>query len=518
MTRKIVIAGGGTAGWMAASYLRATLGEQVSVTVVESGAISTIGVGEATFSTIRHFFTTIGLEEHEWMPECHATYKLGIRFRNWRRPGHDFYHPFERPTTVAGHTLQEWWLRLRPSERFDRDCFALARLMDDKRSPHTLDGRLFDAEDTKKLPPGTRSSMAQEDTQYPYAYHFDASLLAAFLMRRATAGGVTRIVDTIQHVERDATGITGLVTGEHGTVTGDLYIDCTGFRGLLINQAMEEPLVSFQEFLPNDRAVALRVPTDVEKNGIAPYTTATAMENGWMWTIPLFERLGMGYVYAGDYCTPEEAERELREAAGPQARDLEANHIRMRIGRSRRSWVGNCVAIGLASGFVEPLESTGIFFIQHGIEQLVRHFPDGPVDPVRAEHYNAVVGRAIDGICEFLAFHYYSAQRTDNPYWKATKERPLPGDLQERVRLWQTDLPDENSIYPHYHGFEPYSWSTLLLGMGGVPAVQRPLVDMLDAGPAEREFARIRESARKAASALPSQYEYFASMRAGATG
>jgi 2-polyprenyl-6-methoxyphenol hydroxylase-like FAD-dependent oxidoreductase len=517
VSKNVVIAGGGTAGWMAASYLQATLGDEVSVTVVESGAISTIGVGEATFSTIRHFFTSIGLDEHEWMPECHATYKLGIRFRDWRHPGHDFYHPFERPTSVMGHTLQEWWLRLRPSERFDRDCFALSTLCDAMRSPHTLEGRLFDADD-KKLPSGMRTTLADEDTQYPYAYHFDAALLAAFLMRRATARGVTRVVDTIEQVLRDGQGITGLVTREHGTVTGDLYVDCTGFRGLLINQAMEEPVVSFQEFLPNDRAVALRVPTDIEKDGIAPYTTATAMENGWMWTIPLFGRNGMGYVYAGEFCTPEEAERELRAAAGPGAQDLEANHIRMRIGRSRRSWVGNCVAIGLASGFVEPLESTGIFFIQHGIEQLVRFFPGREIDPVRTEQYNKVVSRAIDGICEFLAFHYYTARRADNPYWKATKERPLPGDLQERVRLWRTDLPDEESIYPHYHGFEPYSWSTLLLGMGGVPVTQRPLVDLLDAGPAEREFGRIRQRARQAVSDLPSQYEYFASMRAGTAG
>lgn len=185
----------------------------------------------------------------------------------------------------------------------------------------------------------------------------------------------------------------------------------------------------------------------------------------------------------------------------------------MRIGRSRRSWVGNCVAIGLASGFVEPLESTGIFFIQHGIEQLVKHFPDERTDPALIEHYNQVVGRVIDGVREFLAFHYFTAARTDNVYWKATKERELPGDLAERVRLWRRKLPDAESVYPYYHGFEPYSWSTLLLGLGGLPTTQRPIVDMLDPGPAEREFERLRRRTAQATAELPSQYEYFAHMR-----
>jgi glycine/D-amino acid oxidase-like deaminating enzyme len=514
MTKQVVIAGGGTAGWMTAAYLHASFGGQVRVTVIESGAIPAIGVGEATFSTIRHFFSSIGLAEQDWMPACNATYKLGIRFRNWRHLGHDFYHPFERPTTVSGHTLQEWWLRCRPSERFDRDIFMIAALCDTMRSPHTRGGRLFEADDVM-LVPGTRSTLADEDTQYPYAYHFDAALLADYLMRRTTALGVHRIVDTIEHCSRDESGITGLMTKEHGIITGDLYIDCTGFRGLLLNQAMQEPVISFQRYLPNDRAVALRVPRDIERDGIAPYTTATAMEAGWMWTIPLYGRDGMGYVYASDFCTPEEAETTLRAAAGPGAENLEANHIRMRIGRSRRSWVGNCVAIGLASGFVEPLESTGIFFIQHGIEQLVKHFPGAGIVPIRVQHYNERVGRAIDGICEFLSFHYYGSARADNEYWKAAKERELPGDLEERVRLWQTDLPDVESIYPYYHGFEPYSWNTLLIGLGGIPVRQRPVVDMLDAAPAEREFALLRERAARAVASLPSQYEYFAAMRAG---
>src|SRR5579859_1064162 len=198
MIKKVVIAGGGTAGWMTAAYLQASFGDQLSITVVESGAISTIGVGEATFRTIRHYFSSIGRAEQEWMPECNATYKLGIRFRNWRHDGHDFYHPFERPTTVDGYTLQEWWLRLRPSERFDRDTFTIAALCDNLRSPHLPDGRLFEADD-ETLAPGTRSTLADEDTQYPYAYHFDAALLFYFNDTPTTGRGVQRVVDSIEH-------------------------------------------------------------------------------------------------------------------------------------------------------------------------------------------------------------------------------------------------------------------------------------------------------------------------------
>ncbi|MFD3581568.1 tryptophan halogenase family protein [Streptomyces sp. NPDC058683] len=512
MKKTVVIAGGGTAGWMTAAYLQASFADQISVTVVESQAISTIGVGEATFSTIRHFFSYIGLEERDWMPACNATYKLGIRFENWRHPGHDFYHPFERFSKVDGYPLPEWWLRNAPSERFDRDCFVIANLCDTMRAPYSLEGRLFDADD-EALGAGSRTTLAEQDTQYPYAYHFDAALLADYLMKRTTARGVRRVVDSIVDVRRDERGIAGLVTQEHGTVEADLYIDCTGFRGLLINKALEEPFTSFQKYLPNDRAVALRVPADIERNGIAPYTTATAMDAGWKWTIPLFGRIGTGYVYASDYCSPEEAEKALREACGPAAADLEANHIRMRIGRTRNSWVGNCVAIGLASGFVEPLESTGIFFIQHGIEQLVKHFPGERIDPTLVEHYNQVVGRCIDGIAEFLAFHYYAAARTDNAYWRATKERELPGRLAERIELWRSKLPDAESVYPYYHGFEPYSYVALLLGLGGIKTRSRAVIDLLDDGAATAEFDRLAGQARRAQAELPSQYEYFAHMR-----
>jgi tryptophan 6-halogenase len=509
MLEDVVIVGGGTSGWMTASYLSATFGERLSVTVVESARVDAIGVGEATFSTVRHFFEYLGQTERDWMPACNATYKLAIRFENWREQGHHFYHPFERHRVVDGFTLTDWWLCNPPSNRFDKDCFLIGTLCDNEKSPRYLDGSLFEKSlDEKGL---YRTTLAEQNTQFPYAYHFDASLLADFLRDYAVRHGVKHVVDDVVDVAVDKRGwITQVTTSQRGDLAGDLFVDCTGFRGLLINQAIGEPFESYQETLPNDSAVALRVPVDMECDGLRPCTTATAQEAGWIWTIPLFGRIGTGYVYASDYCTPEQAERTLREFVGPAAADLEANHIRMRIGRCNRSWVHNCVAVGLSSGFVEPLESTGIFFIQHAIEQLVKHFPDADWDENLRDSYNRVVNRCMDGVHEFLVLHYYAAARADNDYWRDTTTRKIPNSLAERIQQWQTKLPDTESIYPHYHGFEPYSYVCMLLGLGGIPLKPSPALRLLDDSSARREFQLLAEQARDLERSLPTHYEYFA--------
>jgi len=515
MVRSVVIMGGGTAGWMTATYLRAAFGDRISVTLVESPDVPTIGVGEATFSTIRHFFDYLGLAEPEWMPECGATYKLAIRFENWREPGHYFYHPFERLRVQGGFTLADWWLKLgkRP---FDRECFLLPLLCEQKRAPKRMDGQLFEEslDDGGEQP--RRTTMSEQDTQFPYAYQFDATLLARFLADYGTRRGVRRVLDKVVDVGRRENGwISHLVTREHGELHGDLFVDCTGFRGMLINKTLGEPFQSYQDYLPNDRAVALRVPADGERDGIRPYTTATAMDAGWIWTIPLVHRNGTGYVYAEEFCSPEEAERTLRRFVGPAAEDAEANHIRMRVGRTRDAWAGNCVAVGLSGGFVEPLESTGIFFIQQAIEQLVKHFPDERWDPALRTGFNRSMARCLDGVRDFLVLHYRCAARADTPYWKATKERAVPPELAERLELWSARLPDESNVNPYYHGFEPYSYNVMLLGLGGhLPSRHRPALDLLgDDEPALKEFDLVGRQARELAAQLPGQYEYLAAMR-----
>ncbi|NRQ35156.1 tryptophan 7-halogenase [Nonomuraea sp. NN258] len=514
MIKSVVIVGGGTAGWMSATYLKAAFGDRVAVTLVESDRVSTIGVGEATFSTVRHFFDYLGLEEREWMPRCSASFKLAIRFQDWRRIGHHFYHPFERLPVADGFTLADWWLQAGVrDDRFDKQCYITPWLCEAQRSPRLLDGSLFAGGLDGSL---GRSTLAEQRDQFPYAYHFDADLLAKFLAEYGTARGVTHIVDDVVDVGQDERGwITHVRTKEHGDLAGELFVDCTGFRGMLINKTLGEPFESFQDVLPNNRAVSLRVPR-APGAGVNPYTKATAQGAGWIWTIPLSERDGTGYVYSDEFCTPEEAERTLREFAAPGMEDLEANHIRMRIGRNRRSWVANCVAIGLSSAFVEPLESTGIFFIQHGIEQLVKYFPDQRWDPVLSDCYNNRVAHAVDGVKEFLVLHYRAAGRDDTPYWKEAKIRRMPDGLQERLAVAATTLLDDATIYPAYHGFETYSWNTMLLGLGMEPAGPRPALAHLDPKRALEEFAGVRRNAERLVAALPSCEDYLATIHAKA--
>jgi tryptophan halogenase len=323
------------------------------------------------------------------------------------------------------------------------------------------------------------------------------------------------VVDDVAEVKlREDGGIASVVTQEHGEIKGDLFVDCTGFRGLLINKALGEPFVSFNDTLLTDSAVAIQVPRDVSKDGMRPYTTARAMSAGWSWNIPLYGRDGTGYVYCSKFLDKEDAEREFRAFLGPAAEGCEANHIKMRVGRCENSWVKNCVAIGLSSGFVEPLESTGIFFIQHGIEELVSHFPSGDqIDPQLVASYNRVIGQCIDGVREFLTIHYYASDRDDTPFWRATKEIKLPRSLKERLDLWSARLPGPRTIYEHFHGFEAYSWATMLLGLNRHPANHLPVLDRLCHEEATKMFAGIRSDAERLAQTLPSQHEYLTHVR-----
>ncbi|MFE1413583.1 tryptophan halogenase family protein [Streptomyces sp. NPDC058746] len=516
MLNRVVIVGGGTAGWMTASYFKAAFGDRIDITLVESGNVGSVGVGEATFSDIRHFFEFLGLKEKDWMPACNATYKLAVRFEDWREKGHYFYHPFEQMRSVNGFPLADWWLKQGPTSRFDKDSFVMASVIDAGLSPRRLDGTLIDQpfDEGADEMQGLTMSEHQGKTQFPYAYQFEAALLAKYLAKYSVERGVKHIVDDVKHVALDDRGwISQITTAEHGEITGDVYVDCTGFRGVLINQALEEPFISYQDTLPNDSAVALQVPMDMQRRGIRPATTATAQDAGWIWTIPLMGRVGTGYVYAKDYLSPEEAERTLREFVGPAAAEVEANHIKMRIGRTRNSWVKNCVAIGLSSGFVEPLESTGIFFIHHAIEQLAKNFPGADWDPTHRDRYNDAIAHVMDGVREFLVLHYVAAKRNDTQYWKDTKTRAIPDGLAERLEKWKTQLPDSETVFPYYHGLPPYSYMCILLGMGGIDLKPSPALSLADGSAAEREFEAIRQKTARLLDTLPKAYDYFAAQR-----
>jgi tryptophan 6-halogenase len=518
MPAKIVIVGGGTAGWMTASYLKSALINLRDVTLIESSHIGTIGVGEATFSTFKLFLDHLGLAEHEWMPFCNGTYKLAIRFQDWTQERIHFYHPFERMEIIDGFNLGEWWLKLqRGVTPFNAACFISTSLCENSRSPRFLDDTIFDDRlsayfGANHIP---NTMIATHSVQYPYGYHFDASMMAEYLKTFAMKCGVKRIVDDVVTVELRPDGsIAHVVTKDHGRIDADLYVDCTGFRGLLINQALKEPFLGFNESLPNDSAVVIRVPTNPAEEGIPPYTTATAMSSGWTWTIPLLDRNSYGYVYCSRYIDRDEAEAELRALLGTKSEGHRANHINMRIGRNRNSWVKNCVAIGLSSAFVEPLESTGIFFIQHALEELVNHFPTpGRVDEGQLLSYNRTINDCIDGIREFLLIHYRASDRSDTPYWRDTKLLKATNSLEERFRIWRSRLPGIRNIYQPFHGFEAYSYAVILLGLKYQPDAHLPTLDLRHEAGARAMFDSIRKKAERLSRTLPSHYAYLQHMR-----
>jgi hypothetical protein len=517
--RNLVIVGGGTAGWMTAAYLNKAFGDSVQISLIESDTISTIGVGEATFSTIKLFFDFLGLDESDWMPECDAAYKLAIKFVDWNAEGRPFYHPFQRYEVVEQFNTAEWWLKLKNNlNSFDNSCFVIPGLCENKRSPRYLDETVFDSKVSEFFQPEKafqKTALVNLKIQYPYAYHFNAGLLANFLRDFAIRNGVNHITDDVIDVDLAEDGsIDSLLTKKQNRIKGDLFVDCTGFRGLLINKALGEPFESFSESLLCDRAVAMQIPSDIRRDGIRPYTTATALGSGWVWNIPLYGRVGTGFVYSSAFIDPDDAEKEFRKHLGSASDNCQANHIKMRIGRSRRSWVKNCVAIGLSSGFVEPLESTGIFFIQHGIEQLVADFPDKLFNEGLIASYNRAVANCIDGIRDFLILHYHASTRNDTPFWKATKsEIKIPDTLKERLDLWKVRLPDNRNINQDYHGFEAYSYSVMLLGLGHRPTSNLPVLDHLDDRKALAAFSAIKERTEHLCKTLPTQYEYLTAMR-----
>ncbi|WP_331743247.1 tryptophan 7-halogenase (plasmid) [Streptomyces sp. NBC_01136] len=501
-TERVVIVGGGVAGWMTASYLKAVLGDDVAVTLVASGETAAPQDDEASLGDLGRFFDVLGLAEEDWMPACDATYKLAVRFQDFSRPRHHFYLPFEQTREADGFPLTEWWLRIGPSGRFDRDCFVAAWLCDAGRSPR----------DSYGLLPGHGAAAMS------YGYHIEAEALTRLLTGYAVDRGVRHLSDEVLDVALDARGwIDHVLTAEHGAVHGDLFVDCTGTRGLLLRRALKVPFVSYQDTLPGDSVVTLRVPADMKAHGIPPYTAITARAAGWIWSIPLVSRIGTGYVYGREYCTPEEAERALREFAGPEAAGAEAVHTGLSSGRSLRAWKHNCVAVGAAAGRVEPLEATGISFVHHALERLVRlvrRFWGAVSDPGPGEDYNAAVAQELDAAREFLTLHYQGAARDDTQFWRDAQTCPLPGALVERIERWRVPPPDAQDRPPNPQGLPPHAYTSILLGTGAIALRPRAALALVDDHAARQEFAAVKETARSLVEALPTQYDYFSRLRA----
>lgn len=500
----IVIVGGGTAGWLAANCLQHALQLNsklhLTITLIESSDIPTVGVGEATLPSLTSLFQFLGISETEFMAECNATFKLAIKFVNWsglKDPTGDdvFWHPFGLKQYTAGDFVPDahLWLSRKlngtGATSYARDCFPEVRCCEELKAPR---------------------SFVEQDYHAPaqYAYHLDAGKLAQFLKKRAIANGVVHIVDSVEQVAQDTDGyISHLICKQTGKLPGDLFLDCSGFSGMLINKTLKEPFESYSKYLPCDSAIAMQVPHS-EDAKINPYTTSTALSSGWVWNTPLTNRDGTGYVYDSRYSTAESAERELRNHVGKAADQLDTRHLKMRVGKTRNAWVKNCVSIGLSGGFIEPLESTGIYLIERAIEHLIHNFPTKKCEAPIAANFNRKMDIQYQEIRDFLVLHYCTTQREDTPFWKSCKYHAnIPDSLQEQLELWRYMWP--NNKRPGLGPLFPdYSYVCILAGMQRWPEQSLPLLSFRDPGKGEAILDHLQRQSQKLLETLPDHATY----------
>lgn len=504
--RSVLVVGGGTAGWLSALYLNRALGETVKVQLIESPTIGRIGVGEATVSTLRYTMTFLGFSEDDWMPQVGATYKTAVRFEQWNQPpshGEEhFYHPFFERSEPLVNPLPAYFPEL--GEGVSLMHYWLARHLDGDPTPYA--DAVFPGPricDLRKAP-RFKDSPGHE---IPSAYHLDAHRFAEFLAKRASERGIGHLRDDVTEVVLDEHGfVAGVQTAAHGLVRADLFIDCTGFRSVLLGKALGEPFVSAADSLWCNAAVAARpanAPGDLE-----PYTLARAAEAGWIWNIPLYHRSGTGYVYCNRYKTREEAERELRGYLGPRIADENSvAHLAFTPGRYRRTFVKNCVAIGLAGNFIEPLESTTIFLIEYGLAQLVSFLPDRSFDPALQARYNAMVGQMYDEIRDFIILHFAAANRRDTAFWRDyARDAVLPDSLAEYMEFFRHNLPLGERFRNFV--FRERSYACILTGLRRLPEKTYPLINHFSREAAERAFRAIRARTDDLAQRLPGQRAY----------
>ena len=426
---RVVIVGGGMAGWLSAVHIQSGLDATTQVTLIESSTVPTVGVGEGTTTSFRGHLRTLRIEEDDFLRGCGASFKNGIRFVGWNgQAGPDSYlHPFFSGTS-GEHENPLWaphaWLRLYhegvpnlPS--MPLACWAESWLIEQRRAPITF-----------------RQGKPTPQPLVSYAYHLDAARTGSFLRDIAVQRRVRHIIDDVQGVVRDEQGdLTAVRTKNSGDIEADLFIDCTGFRGVLIRE-LEDEFVDFGSSLLNDAAITARIPfPEGLPHDIEASTQSIAMKYGWMWQIPLFDRLGAGYVYSSQFVDDDAAEIEFRNAMRlPE--DIETKRIRFRSGCLQRSWVRNCVAIGLSSGFVEPLEATGIAMISHAIFRLLESWPHKSINPTLRERFNMNLFHSYEWIRDFLVMHYCFSQRDDSPYWHAVRQaETIPDSLRQRMQV-----------------------------------------------------------------------------------
>jgi len=495
--RRIVIVGGGTAGWMTAAPLSQVFGSPpggpanpvgCEIVLVESAEIGTVGVGEATLPSIRYFNDTLELNNAEFMRKTQASFKLGIEFKDWGHLGNRFFHGFGGfGPSIINRSSVAYWLRLnRQGGMPSYEEWSTATMMAQRN-------RFV-------LPEGGPPSAANS---YSYAFHFDAGLYAAFLREYAQARGVKREEGTIVDVSlRPGDGFVTAVTLTDGRrIEGDLFIDCSGFRALLIEGVMKAGYHDWTHWLPCDSAQA--VPCD-KVLPLTPYTTSTARSAGWQWRIPLQHRTGNGHVYCSGYTSDEEAGRVLMHNldGAPQG---DPRQLRFKTGMRRRVWEKNVVAVGLSSGFLEPLESTSLSLIIHGVSSLVELFPDRRCEPHLVDEYNRKMARQYESIRDFIILHYKQTRRDDSEFWRYCAAMPIPDTLAHQMEIFRRNgrvaILDRDS-------FSEDSWLSLFLGLGIQPEGLDPMLAQVDEVTLREHFKRLHMAIAKTVDGMPDHAAY----------
>lgn len=493
--QRIVIVGGGTAGWMAAAALaRYLLHGDMAICVIESEEVGTVGVGEATIPSIRTFNAMLGLDERELLQATQGTYKLGIEFVDWGGPGQRYFHPFGRcGLEVAGVEFHQLYLREKlrhPLPDFATFCVSTV-------AAHA--GRF--------APP--KPDPAHPELDFNYAFHLDASLYARFLRGYAEKLGVHRIEGKIVDIElASESGFVQAVRLENGMrVDGELFLDCSGFRGLLIEQALATGYEEWSRWLPCDRAVAI---PSAGGGTPPPFTQCTAREAGWQWHIPLQHRIGNGYVFSSQYLNPEQAESLLLQRL-PGRTLAPARHLAFRVGRRKLAWNRNVVALGLSAGFVEPLESTSIHLIQLGISRLLALFPDRHFRPLEAEEYNRAMQVSFESVRDFIIMHYKLTARDDSPFWSHCRKMDIPESLGRKLELFRgrgRNLRTDGEL------FALTSWIAVMLGQNWWPQDYDPAADALDEQKVAALLEQVHHSVRQSAARMPGHWEYLRGLEA----
>lgn len=487
--RSICILGGGTAGWMAAAALSRFLGGLgCTIRLVESEDIGTVGVGEATIPPIIQFIQALGLDEDELIRNTKATFKLGVMFQDWKQIGHSYIHPFgQTGFPMESVPFAGWWMKLwQQGQAHDLEAYSLmaaAARQGKFMRPTQAPGTLFEG--------------------LTYALHFDAALFAGVLQGLAKSLGVERIEGRVSDTSlRGEDGFVEAITLADGRrIEADLFIDCSGFRGVLIEGALNTGYDDWRKWLPCDRAVAL---PSARAGAPASMTVTMARTAGWQWRIPLQHRTGNGHVYCSEFLSDDEAQAGLL-ANLDGAPLADARPLRFVTGRRRKSWHRNVVALGLAGGFLEPLESTSIHLIQRGIALLLQMFPDRHFDPANTARYNRLLEFEYSRIRDFLLLHYAVGEREDTPFWRHCRTLPLTDSLQEKIDLFAgygRILREDSELFP------AQSWLYVMLGQGIRPRGYDPMADILAAGQTEANLRDLERAVRACVEAMPAHQHY----------